>query len=170
MSQPAGLRVGYFPTIMSGPVARFRWADSDHDIASASRDGVVVQTPYGEWRGEALAVLRVIIDAAERVHRALDAARWPRGGEPAEIIAKALGPGWTLDRPALGTRWPRDSRPAADMVVLTTYCAACADGGAVRRQVRTPSGVTCAQGHGGADGVSYEDAVARGLLANSREP
>lgn len=72
---------------------------------------------------------------------------------------ESLGAGVWLSRP-----------PEAAPTVLTTYCAACADGAAVQRQVRTPSGVTCAQGHGGADGVSYEDAVARGLLANSREP
>lgn len=107
--QPEGVHVGYFPTVMDGAVARFRWAGGDRDIVNASREGIVVQTPEGVWSGERLAVLYLLIRTAERVHLALALAyaRGPsRRTDLDAVILEALGPGWTLDRPALLEKWP----------------------------------------------------------------
>lgn len=110
VNQPEGVHVAYYPTVMDGAVARFRFSGGDHDIVSASRSGVIV-CPIGTWAGERLALLRQLIDTAERVHLAL-ALTWrgpERRTDSAEVIAEALGPGWKLDRPGIFEKWPNEA-------------------------------------------------------------
>jgi len=111
MSETYGWRVAYFPTVMSGPVARFRKGD---DEISASRDGVCVEVS----EPRAVSSIRPALDAAERVHEALASAyrRRPFGGpeDRASCITAALGHGWTLERPGFGDRWPDGPRPGCD--------------------------------------------------------
>jgi hypothetical protein len=105
------VHVGYFATIGDGPVARFRLAGGERDIASASRDGVVVATPRGVWSVESLALLRILIDTAERVHVALASTQrgLNRRTDSYAVIVEALGPGWTLEHPGIFEKWPSEA-------------------------------------------------------------
>lgn len=102
-----GWRVAYFPTIIDGPVARFRHLEFDGEV-SASRLCVRGADPTAEDRA-------CVLDAAWRVHAALQAAyaaRPFRGPEDvAACIAEALGPNWRLEQPRLGEPWPPKESP-----------------------------------------------------------
>lgn len=105
---PNGWRVGYFPTIMDGPVARFRRGLCE---VSASRERVHIRDTVGITPGDEQAV----VAAATAVHTALRAAHetgalWGADNdERVRIIQEALGPAWTVERPRLFETWPPET-------------------------------------------------------------
>lgn len=97
-------RVGYFATIMSGAVARFVKGDIE---VSASRDGVCVDTGARPLSGGVLGDLVAVITAAERVHERLRQLGFMANNDEREAaIRQGLGPGWELEAPVFGERWP----------------------------------------------------------------
>lgn len=71
-----GFRCEYTPTIMNGPV--FRWKRGRHEWASASRDGVMLNTPSPVAAAE-LGVVLKLLELARATHDRLAALGWMAG-------------------------------------------------------------------------------------------
>lgn len=82
-----GYACRYTPTIMSGPV--YRWRCPTGFEVSASRDGVMFHGPTPLFGPKGLAQLRAVLTLAERVHERL--ASDDRGTDVCRRLIEAAG-------------------------------------------------------------------------------